>query len=368
MALSDTVLLMQTPRADSGISLYAYIFQSGRLLELSTDAPEMSWPDIQGTTAVWREGTCDEVSGSWSEQHIYSCDLVTGEKREVLTAEDSTGAGGLGNPQVSEDWFTWTQGKPYDGNPEEYRLMPIHGLLRSADGSTDDAVVLAASPVAAVLGDSDWTYSLSRDSLAWEQNAPEGGLDRGIYVLDLTNVSGEPRQVATEGWRPSLWGDYLIYSQDGVRFVDLRSGDTRLIDSEGDYPTAPPTYAVYFRSQGSNGGGYDVVARGLSGGHEQVLSTEVGPPWLSTPLAAAQGRVAFVTGSTLHVYKWEGASEMRQDRQIVPSRSALSLRTSARFCRRAIVPKIGPNSRNEPAGLTCASRVNCVPSPDCSQM
>jgi len=53
---------------------------------------------------------------------------------------------------------------------------------------------------------------------------------------------------------------------------------------------------------------------------------------------------------------------------VVPSRSVLSFLTSARLCRRAIPPKIGPITRSQPTGLTRASRVNFVAAPKPSQM
>jgi hypothetical protein len=303
VAISDDALLMVAP-GESGRSLYAYLFDSGRMVELSTGASQMTWPDIQGTMAVWWEGTYDEASSSWSEQHIYSYDLATDEKQEIATGTEN-----LGYPHISETWITWTEGKPWDQSPEEYQLMPIHGLQRASSGGTGgDPVELTASPVAAILGDATWTYSLSKDFLVWEQNAPEGGLDTGLYALDLATVPGTPRQVATEAWRPSLWEDKLVYSQDGVRFVDLQTGETQLIDADGDYPVAAPSYAVYYGSiEGTDGSGYSIIARGFTGGHEQVLSGEVDPPWLSTPVAASEGRIAFVTGQTiLHVFEWQG--------------------------------------------------------------
>lgn len=313
VALSDGALLMQAPAASGG-SLYAYSFDSGQLIEIPVAGPETSWPDIQGSVAFWWEGAYDEATNSFRDQHLYSYDLATNEKREILTGQVLAGTGDLGYPQISATWFTWTDAKPWDNSRglEEFRGMPIHGLVRDASsGASAAPVELAASPVAAVLGDASWTYALSNDYLAWEQAAPEGGLARGLYVLDLGNLSGQPRQVATEGRDPSLCEDILVYTQDGVRFLDLSSGETRLLDAEGDYATAGPGYAVYFRpSQGSEGGGYEIVARGFSSGQEQVLSQEAGPPWLSTPLAASQNRVAFVTEDyTLHVYEWKGASE-----------------------------------------------------------
>lgn len=302
VALSDGVLLMQTPAdagADAGNSLYAYTFDSGRLVELPVQGPALSWPDIQGTMAVWWEGVYDESGSSFREQHLYSYDLATDTRNEIVT-----GAENIGHPQVSETWITWTEGGPWDTNPEEYWLMPIHGVLRA---SSADPVELTTSPVAAVIGDATWSYGLSEDFLVWEQAAPEDGLGRGIYAIELANLPGEPRQIAAEAWRPSLYGDNLLYWQDGVRFIDLRTEETGLIDASGDFPEAAPTYAAYFRTaQGTDEGGYEIVARGLTGSYEQVLSTQADAPWLSTPLAASQTRVALVADRTLHVFEWRG--------------------------------------------------------------
>jgi hypothetical protein len=87
--------------------------------------------------------------------------------------------------------------------------------------------------------------------------------------------------------------------------MDLASGGTADIDANGDFVTAAPTFAVYYRSA-ADSGAYEIVARGYSGEHEQVLATQTdAPPWLSPPLAACAQHVAFVADGSLHVFEWK---------------------------------------------------------------
>jgi hypothetical protein len=161
--------------------------------------------------------------------------------------------------------------------------------------------------VASILGDSSWTYSLGETFLAWEQAAAVGALDTGTYVLDLSNMPAGPQSIGTEAWRPSIGGDTLVYWENGLKALDLKTGEKREIDPKGDFPAAAPTFAAYFRPiESGDGTTYEIVARGLTGGYEQVLAQQADAPWLSPAIAASGKRVAFVADGTLHVFDWKG--------------------------------------------------------------
>ena len=304
VSISDEVLLMDV-QTDAGLRLYAYRFLSGTMDELPVAVAEVGGRfDVDGFTATWWEGTYDEASSSYTDQHIYAYDVYKGEKTEV-----AGGGRNVGYPQTNGALVTWTERSRWDPNPEEYTLLSIYGVLPSlGDEPVYKPVELVPSAVAPIMGDATWTYSLGKTFLAWEQGAAVGSLDTGTYVLDLTNLSAAPRSIGTDAWRPSLSLDSLLYWENGLQFLDLKTGEEREIDPKGDFPTAAPTFVAYFRSiESGDGGAYEIVARGLSGGYEQVLSQQqADPPWLSPVIAASGTRVAFVAAGTLHVFEWKG--------------------------------------------------------------
>ena len=64
---------------------------------------------------------------------------------------------------------------------------------------------------------------------------------------------------------------------------DLATGQTREIDPMGDFATAGPTYVAYYRTdQTGEVWTWDIVAKGYSGGYEQVLAEDVPGPLLLT--------------------------------------------------------------------------------------
>ena len=243
VAVSNDMLLMQA-QSESGPRLYAYTFLSGNLVELPVDATELGGIDLDDNVAVWWEGTYDEATSSYSDQHIYSYLVPSGPKIEV-----AGGGKNVGYPQIAGMWVTWVEGSPWDANPEEYQQVPILGSFVSlGTGTANEPMELAPSAVAAIMGDATWTYSLGKTFLAWEQAVAVGGLDVGTYVLDLMTVPAEPRSIGTEAWRPSVCLDKLVYWENGLEFLDLQSGEKRELDPKGDFPTAAPTFAAYFRS------------------------------------------------------------------------------------------------------------------------
>ncbi|MFH0915816.1 MAG: hypothetical protein V1912_05145 [bacterium] len=302
VAVSDDVLLMLA-QASPGYRLYAYTFLSDTMVELPVEATDLGGIDVDANVTVWWEGTYDENSNSYTDQHIYSYVVPGGPKVEVIG-----GGRDVGYPQIAGSWVTWVEGSPWDANPEEYWLVPIYGSFVSVGTeTTNEPTLLVPSAVAAIMGDSTWTYSLSEDFLAWEQAAAVGGLDTGTHVLDLMTVPGEPRSIGADAWRPSVCGDSLVYWEDGLKFLDLRTGEKREIDPKGDFATAAPTFAAYFRAIDSgDGSAYQIVARGFTGAYEQVLTQQADPPWLSPFVAASAAHVAFVADGTLHVFEWKG--------------------------------------------------------------
>lgn len=300
VAISDDVLLMQT-RTDNGYALYAYSFLSDSITGLPVEATDVGSIDIYDNVAVWWEGTYDEASGFYVDQHICSFSIPDGPRVEVA------GEGrNVGYPQVAGMWITWTEGAPWEVNPEEYWRMPIYGSLLPGEDTASEPVELVSSALAFVMGDSSWTYSLGETFLAWEQAAAVGGLDTGTYVVDLTNPGVEPRSIGLDAWRPSISLNRLVYWQNGLRVVDLESGETRDVDPNGDFATAAPTYAVYYRPvQTDDSAVYEIVARGFSGTYEQALVQQADAPWLSPVIAASSSRVAFVADGVLHVFEWK---------------------------------------------------------------
>mgnify|MGYP001145755311 CR=1 FL=1 len=158
------------------------------------------------------------------------------------------------------------------------------------------------SAIASVVGDSVWTYSLSSTKLAWEQHLTADGIDAGSYLLDLT--TREKTRIGVESWRPSLSEDVLVYSEDGLKSVPAGTGETQELDPLGDFAAAASTFAAYFRP--ADDGGYDIVARGLTGRYEQVLGRASEPPWLASSIAVADHHVAFIVAGVPRLFVWQG--------------------------------------------------------------
>ena len=297
VGLSEEALLIAA-RTGSGATLSAYLFDRDELIELPVSGTDVFQPDIDGSLAVWWEGTFDEGASSYTEQRIYAYLLPGGPKTEVAKARQ-----GVSYPQVAGSWITWTEGSPSADLPDEYWHMPILGVEVDAGGAPRGAPVeLMPSAIAAVAGDAFFDYSLSSTHLAWEQGRAAEDLALGTHVMDLDTL--QPSSVGPEAWRPSIAGGTLVYFENGLKAGDLKTGQVSEIDAQGDYASAAPTFAAYFRV--SDGGGYEIVARGLTGGHEQVLGSASEPPWLSPDIAASAGYVAFIAGGAVKLFKWHG--------------------------------------------------------------
>jgi hypothetical protein len=301
VSVSETMLLTTT-RSQGSSQITAYNFETGEATVVPIEAPEFGGIDLDGSTAVWWEGVYNEADNTYSEQHIYAYDMPDGPRVEI--------AGGNRNvyyPQTAGLWVTWIEEGPWEDNPEEYWQTPIYGALLPDPGeSVGEPIELSPYAVAWIMGDAVWVYSLSEKYLAWEQAAPNGDLDSGTYVLDLSDISSQPGLIGTEAWRPSLSEETLVYWENGLRAFDLTSGEGWDIDPQGDFPTAGPTFAVYFRpTDGAGETAYEIVATGFNGNHEQVLARQSDPPWFSPSIAASAAHVAFVADGGLHVFEWK---------------------------------------------------------------
>jgi len=298
VSVSDEALLIAA-RPATGATLWAYLFDRDELIELPVSGTDVFQVDIDGLLAVWWEGSFEEESSTSTEQHIYAYLLPDGPKVEVAADRQ-----GVNHPQVAGPWITWTEGTPSEDLPDEYWRMPILGVKVNAQGAPQgEPVELAPSVVAAVAGDSFFTYSLSDTHLAWEQGRAAGGLALGTQVMDLDTL--QPSSVGPGAWRPSIGGDTLVYREDGLKAKDLATGQVREIDPQGDYASAAPTFVAYYRMP-ETAGGYEIVARGLTGGYEQVLGTPTDVPYLSPAIAASAGYVAFIAEGAVNLFKWEG--------------------------------------------------------------
>jgi hypothetical protein len=302
VAVSDSFLLIAT-RTNEASRLYGYDLATGDLIELPVDGSEAGGVDIDGSTAVWWEGSYDDANNVFTEQHIYSYEMPDGPRVEIAGSGQN-----VYYPQTAGLWVTWIDEGPWEENPEEYWQTPIYGsLLPGPDGIASDPIELAPYAVASIMGDAVWAYSLGERYLAWEQAATNGGLEPGTYVLDLSDITAQPGLLGSGAWRPSIAGDIVVYWENGLRAFDLASADQWDIDPRGDFPTAGPTFAAYFRPiGGTDGSTYEIVAQGFKGNHEQVLTRQADPPWLSPFIAASASHVAFVSDGGLQVFEWKG--------------------------------------------------------------
>jgi zinc-ribbon domain len=303
VAVSNDALLFQTSEgpAENGNRIFAYVFASKQTIQLPTDALHADSVDVDGLLAVWREATYDSVQAV-TDAHIFAYLLPDGPKIEVASGV------AVSYPQVSGSMITWIEGKPWSTAPDEYWDMAIKGAAVDEHGQpTGAAGTLVESAIAAVAGDATWTYSLSDSYLAWEQASSAGALDAGSYMMDLGEM--QPHLIDSEAWRPSLTGHMVAFSRNGIEVSEFGSGRTQQIDPVGDFPTAAPTYVAYFRpTPAGDGTTWAVVARGLTGSHEQVLLDDAGvPPWFLTPIATSANRIAFVIDGKLHLFGWQGS-------------------------------------------------------------
>ena len=300
VAVSDKALLVDVQTGD-GTGLYAYLFDSKKLIQLEVDGSDFGAEQLDGLTAVWWEGTYDDQTDTTSDEHIYAYVLPDGPKVEI-----AGGGRAVFYPQIAGNWVTWVETERWPESPDEYSLSHVFGVTIDGNGNPKgDAIELVPGATGYVEGDTSWMYSLSTTQVAWENATAVDTLEPGIYTTDL--ASGQASLLAKEAWRPSSCGTKIVYVNQGLVTADLETGTTSALDPQGDFATAAPTFAVYFRSNDSDGAtSYDIVARGYTGGYEQTLGSQADPPWFSAALAASAHYVAFIDNGTVRVFRWQG--------------------------------------------------------------
>ena len=302
VALSDQALVARTQYGNKP-ELYAYQFESGNIVRLPVNYPEVWSVSVSGSLAVWWEGEFDPNTYQRKEAHIYAFALPGGPKIEVARGV----LGPAYYPQVAWPWVTWAEEQSWPESPDEYVEERIYGVQVDQQGRpTSSPMELVSSALAFTMGDAVWIYSVSGTHLAWEDASPEEGR-AGTYVMDLATLT--VRKVGQNAWRPSLVEGVLVYWEDGLRFADPDRLEPTLLDPNGDFATAARTYATYYRyPPDSSGGEYEVVARGYSGGHEQVLAVTSLAPHFSPPIAAAGSYLAFIADDRMHMFGWQAES------------------------------------------------------------
>lgn len=299
VALSDDAILFQTS-GGGGDRMVAYLFDSGQTIALPVEAPVAGSPDIDGLLAVWWEATFDG-DHNVTDAHIYAYMLPDGPKVEIASGTR------VGSPKVAGSVITWTEGAPWTTSPEEYWEISI--LVTAVDQQgrpTGASGTLVPSALAAVLGDSTWTYGLSDSFLVWEQQKSVDELGEGSYMMDLAEL--RPWLIDDEAWRPALEGDTVAFTRNGIEIVDFGQTQALEIDGAGDYSSLAPSYVAYYKPVSApDAVGWQVAARGLTGAHDQVLLDEIEtPPWFQAPIATSRERIAVVIDGVLHLFSWQG--------------------------------------------------------------
>ena len=298
--MSDEVLAVQVQTED-GPGLRARLFATGETFEIPVGSGDVGGLDVDGTTVLWWEGSYEEETSSYVDQHVYAYRLPEGPRMDVAGAPGRN----VGYPQLAGPWLTWVEGEPWEEAPDEYWRMPILGYLLDPQGEpVGEPNVLVPSAITSIIGDAGWTYTLSHTFLAWEQAAEVDGFIPGTYVMDLGTL--ETRLLGPEAWRPSLCGEHLVYQDGGLVVLDLLSKERLEIDVRGDFAVAAPTFAAYFRPVEGTAGEYEIAARGYEGHYEQVLLERApSPPWLSAPISASATHIAFPAGERLYLFEWQ---------------------------------------------------------------
>jgi len=301
LSLSDQALLLE---ANDGMDfgLYAYMLDSGTLVQLPIEGSIPPTADLDGLLAVWQEGRYNEETGWFQDQMIYAYRLPDGEKVPIVNPLGETYA----YPQVALPWVTWAEAEPWETDPEEYWAERIFAAEVDSQGlptGTMDEVVSGAP--AFMWGDSGWYYSLSSTHLAYENHAPHHLIDEGSYVFEIGGEM-DPVRLGGNSYRPSVAGHYAVFWDGTLRYLDLETMSEEVIDPDGDFATAGPTYAAYFRSiQAGDFWTYELVARGYSGEHEQVLAETETDAYFLGPVATSESHLAFVIDGVVRLFEWE---------------------------------------------------------------
>jgi hypothetical protein len=297
VAVSEEALLIVT-QAGAASRLSALMLDSDDVITLS-ESDALGGVDIDGRLAVWWEGAgWDATTETYAEQYIDSYLLPSGP--ENLLAEGAAGDR-MGMPQVARPWVTWVLSAPWADNPTEYlseRIM--YARVGESGAPVGAAGELVPSALALALGDSGWQYGLSSTRVTWEHGVTAEGYDLGTHVMRVD--LGGHQSIGQDAWRPSLWNDTLVYWDGGLKMTDLTSGGTRDLDPSGDFATAGPTFAAYYRPGGV---GSLLVARGYSAAHEQILDEMEQPPYFCPVISVSASHIAYVFENQVHLFEWQ---------------------------------------------------------------
>jgi hypothetical protein len=299
VAVSDEALLIDAEVGD-GYALYAYMFDTGTIVELPIDATDFYDEDIEGNLAVWWEGDYQEDTDEYLNERVCAYLLPDGPK--VYVTEEGRAPY---YPQVAGQWLTWAEAIPWEENPDEYSFVKIYGVEVNENGEPEgDPAELVSGATSYSLGDSTWKYSLSGTHLAWENATAVESSEPGLYTMDFGRF--QPTLLGTEAWRPSLSDDTVVYYGDGLMAKNLSTDETWQIDPLGDFATAGPTFAAYYRAVEGDETSYKIVVRGFITGFEQVLGEQSEAPWMSPFIAASANHVALIVEGTVHLFEWQG--------------------------------------------------------------
>jgi hypothetical protein len=295
VAVSGDTLLVVSPVA-TGYKLSAVRLESGDVITVS-QSEALFGIDLDGDVAVWWEASgYDSATETYANQYIKSCLLSSGAKNTLA----SGGTARLGMPQVALPWVTWVQSQPWADDPEYYAESIFGAKVDASGAAIGAAVTMVPAALAFALGDSSWQYSLSSTRLAWETHAAIGGYDPGTHVMRI-DLSGH-EWVGAEAWRPSVWGELLVYQDGSLKLDDLSSGDTQVIDPSGDFATAGPTFVAFYTP---NDTGSYLIASGYTGKHEQTLGDLGAPPYFCPPISVSSEYIAYAFDDQIHLFRWQ---------------------------------------------------------------
>ncbi len=296
VAVSDEALLIVTPSA-AGYKLSAVMLETSDVVTIS-QSEALFGVDLDGLLAVWWEASgWNAGTEKYTNQYIKSCLLPGTAKNTIATG----GSDRIGMPQVASGVVTWVVSAPWVTNPEEYWAERIMAAKINGSGAaTGAATTLVPAALAFALGDSSWQYSLSGSRVTWEHSTTAEGYDIGTHVM-RTDKTGH-RWMGEDAWRPSLWGDMLVYQDGSLQVDNLATESTRLLDPSGDFAAAGPTFAAYYKPSSS---GSFLVARGYTGAHEQTLDEIGQPPYFAPIISVSPKYIAYAHEEQLHLFEWQ---------------------------------------------------------------
>ncbi len=295
VAVSDEALLLVTPSA-VGYKLSAVMLDSGDVVTIS-QSEALFGVDLDGLLAVWWEASgWNAGTETYAKQYIKTCLLPGTAKNTIATG----GADRLGMPQVSSGVVTWVVSGPWAADPEYWTERIMATKVKESGAATGSPTTVVPAALAFALGDSGWQYSLSGSRVAWQHGTTAEGYDIGTHVI-RTDKTGH-QHIGADAWRPSLWGDLLVYQDGNLKVKNLATSETRVLDPSGDFAAAGPTFAAYYKPSSS---GSFLVARGYTGAHEQTLDQIGQPPYFAPVISVSSRYIAYTFEEQLHLFEWQ---------------------------------------------------------------